>query len=151
MDENGILQVAATDKATQTTEKITIVNDRGALSQEEIQRMVEEARQWEEHDQQLRERVAARNELEGLVYNLRNQVDDDDIVALLGPPLLVTPYGQIPAPRASRVRCSPGVVVLCVTFAVVLRRYQGRKKIALRGGGGDTEAHFSNPPPPWPP
>jgi len=78
VDENGILQVSAHDKGTGKTEKITITNDRGALSQEEIDRMVREAEEFEDEDRKTRERVEARNGLESLAYNLRNQINDDD-------------------------------------------------------------------------
>eukprot|EP00995_Heteronema_vittatum_P008560 NODE_377_length_1418_cov_2733.173850_g36_i1.p2 GENE.NODE_377_length_1418_cov_2733.173850_g36_i1~~NODE_377_length_1418_cov_2733.173850_g36_i1.p2 ORF type:complete len:186 (+),score=122.70 NODE_377_length_1418_cov_2733.173850_g36_i1:584-1141(+) len=81
VDENGILQVGATDKATGKNEKITITNDRGALSQEEIDRMVREAEEFEEEDKKVRERVEARNGLESLAYNLRNQITDEEKLA----------------------------------------------------------------------
>jgi len=81
VDENGILQVAAADKATGKNEKITISNDRGSLSQEEIDRMVREAEEFEEEDKKVREKVEARNGLESLAYNLRNQINDEEKLA----------------------------------------------------------------------
>lgn len=81
VDENGILQVGAADKATGKSEKITITNDRGALSQDEIDRMVREAEEFEEEDKKVRERVEARNGLESLAYNLRNQINDEEKLA----------------------------------------------------------------------
>eukprot|EP00668_Euglena_longa_P011219 GGOE01013605.1.p1 GENE.GGOE01013605.1~~GGOE01013605.1.p1 ORF type:complete len:658 (+),score=213.90 GGOE01013605.1:87-2060(+) len=81
VDENGILQVGAHDKGTGKSEKITITNDRGALSKEDIDRMVREAEEFEEEDKKVRERVEARNGLESLAYNLRNQVNDEEKLA----------------------------------------------------------------------
>eukprot|EP01012_Entosiphon_sulcatum_P024863 TRINITY_DN3012_c0_g1_i1.p2 TRINITY_DN3012_c0_g1~~TRINITY_DN3012_c0_g1_i1.p2 ORF type:complete len:660 (-),score=201.07 TRINITY_DN3012_c0_g1_i1:41-2020(-) len=81
VDENGILQVGAEDKATGKSEQITITNERGALSKEEIERMVREAEEFEEEDRKVRERVEARNGLEGLAYNLRNQINDEEKLA----------------------------------------------------------------------
>jgi len=81
VDENGILAVSASDKGTGKTEKITITNDRGSLSQEEIDRMVREAEEFEEEDKIVRERVEARNALESMAYNLRNQINDEEKLA----------------------------------------------------------------------
>jgi heat shock protein 5 len=61
IDANGILNVGAEDKGTGKAEKITITNDKGRLSQEEIERMVEEAEEFAEEDRKIKERVDARN------------------------------------------------------------------------------------------
>lgn len=76
IDANGILNVGATDKGTGTKEQITITNDKGRLSQEEIERMVQEAEEFAEEDKKIRERVDARNQLETYLYNMRNTIDD---------------------------------------------------------------------------
>jgi len=78
VDENGILQVSAEDKATGKSNQITITNDRGSLTQDDIDRMVREAEEYEEEDKLVRERVEARNGLESLAYNLRNQINDEE-------------------------------------------------------------------------
>jgi len=78
VDENGILQVGATDKGTGKSEQITITNDRGALSQEDIDKMVREAEEFAEEDKALRDRVEARNGLESQAFNMRNQINDDE-------------------------------------------------------------------------
>merc|ERR1719298_237129 len=57
IDANGILNVGAQDKGTGKKEKITITNDKGRLSQEEIERMVEEAEQYADEDKKVRERI----------------------------------------------------------------------------------------------
>ncbi|CBH17750.1 glucose-regulated protein 78, putative [Trypanosoma equiperdum] len=78
VDENSILQVSAMDKSSGKKEEITITNDKGRLSEEEIERMVREAAEFEDEDRKVRERVDARNSLESVAYSLRNQVNDKD-------------------------------------------------------------------------
>merc|ERR1712007_188589 len=78
VDANGILQVSAEDKGTGKAEKITITAEKGRLSQEEIERMVKEAEEFAEEDKKIKERIDARNGLESYVYNLKNQLDDDE-------------------------------------------------------------------------
>lgn len=81
VDANGILNVKAEDKASGRSEKITITNDKGRLSQEEIERMVREAEEFAEEDKKVKERIDARNALETYVYNMRNQINDKDKLA----------------------------------------------------------------------
>jgi len=78
VDENGILLVGAEDKGSGSKEAITITNDKGRLSPEDIERMVREAEEFEEDDKALREKVEAKNGLESMAYNLKNQVNDED-------------------------------------------------------------------------
>ncbi|KAF0462691.1 heat shock protein 70 [Gigaspora margarita] len=77
IDANGIMKVSAADKGTGKSESITITNDKGRLSKEEIDRMVEEAEQFAEEDRMLRDRIESKNQLENFVYSLKNQVSDD--------------------------------------------------------------------------
>merc|ERR1711966_491935 len=81
IDANGILNVGAEDKGTGKAEKITITNDKGRLSQEEIERMVEEAEEFAEEDRKIKERVDARNSLETYAYNMKNTISDSDKLA----------------------------------------------------------------------
>ncbi|KAI1662082.1 78 KDA glucose-regulated protein-like protein precursor [Daldinia decipiens] len=78
LDANGILKVSAHDKGTGNTQSVTITNDKGRLSQEEIERMVAEAEKFAEEDKATRERIEARNGLENYAFNLKNQVNDED-------------------------------------------------------------------------
>ena len=78
LDANGILRVSAGDKGTGKSESITITNDKGRLSAEEIERMVEEAEKYAEEDKATRERIEARNGLENYAYSLKNQVNDEE-------------------------------------------------------------------------
>jgi heat shock protein 5 len=76
IDANGILNVKAEDKGTGKSEKIVITNDKGRLSQEDIDRMVQEAEEFAEEDKKVKERIDARNSLETYVYNMKNQLAD---------------------------------------------------------------------------
>ncbi|KAJ1338328.1 endoplasmic reticulum chaperone BiP [Microdochium nivale] len=78
LDANGILKVSAHDKGTGKSESITITNDKGRLTPEEIERMVAEAEKFAEEDKATRERIEARNGLENYAFNLKNQLNDED-------------------------------------------------------------------------
>lgn len=78
IDANGILQVSAEDKASGKSEKITITAEKGRLSEEEIERMVQEAEEFAEEDNRMKERVNGRNGLEGYCYSLKNSLEDDE-------------------------------------------------------------------------
>jgi len=78
IDVNGILHVSAEDKGTGNVEKITITNDKGRLSEEDIKRMVEEAEAAAEEDKLLKGRVEARNSLENYIYQIRNSINDEE-------------------------------------------------------------------------
>ncbi|KAI9230872.1 MAG: heat shock 70 kDa protein [Piptocephalis tieghemiana] len=77
IDVNGILKVSASDKGTGKSESITITNDKGRLSEEEIERMVKEAEEFAEEDRLLKERIEAKNQLENYLYTTKSQVQDE--------------------------------------------------------------------------
>lgn len=76
VDANGILNVTAKDESTGKSNKITIKNETGRLSKEEVQRMVSEAEQYKAEDDSQRERVAARNQLEGYAFSVNSALQD---------------------------------------------------------------------------
>ncbi|KAK3927090.1 Heat shock protein 70 B2 [Frankliniella fusca] len=76
LDANGILNVTAKDTSSGRSQNITIKNDKGRLSADEIQRMVDEAERYKAEDDQQRERVAARNQLEGYVFSIKQALDE---------------------------------------------------------------------------
>lgn len=76
LDANGILKVSAQDKGTGRKETITVSNDGGRLSQDEIERMVAEAEKFADEDKEARERIEARNGLENYAFSLKNQLED---------------------------------------------------------------------------
>ena len=85
IDANGILNVSAMEKSTNKTNKITITNDKGRLSAEEVERLVREAEEFATEDKERAGRVQARNEMESYLYNIRNTMREDKVKARLGP------------------------------------------------------------------
>nr|QWE91362.1 heat shock protein 70 [Salpingoeca surira]QWE91715.1 heat shock protein 70 [Salpingoeca surira] len=79
IDANGILNVSAQDKASGKSNKITITNDKGRLSKDEIERMVQEAEKYKAQDEAMREKVNAKNELESYAFNLKSTLDDEKL------------------------------------------------------------------------
>jgi L1 cell adhesion molecule like protein len=83
VDANGILNVTALDKTTGKSSKITITNDKGRLSKDDIERMVSEAERYKAEDEAAAERITAKNGLESYAYNLRNSVQDEKLAGKL--------------------------------------------------------------------
>jgi heat shock protein 1/8 len=79
LDTNGILNVSAQDKSTGKKNQITITNDKGRLSQDEIERMLKEAEKYASEDKLRKEKVDARHGLESYVYNVRNTIEDPKV------------------------------------------------------------------------
>lgn len=77
IDANGILNVTALDKTTNKSGKITITNDKGRLSKDQIERMVKEAENFKKQDEEARERVEAKNKLENYAYQVRNTTNEE--------------------------------------------------------------------------
>lgn len=78
IDANGILNVSASEKSTGKSDKITITNDKGRLSKEDIDRMVEEAERYKQEDEELRGKVDAKNRMEEQIYQLKNSTTKDE-------------------------------------------------------------------------
>jgi L1 cell adhesion molecule like protein len=76
IDANGILNVSAKDNSTGKSEKITIKNDKGRLSKEEIEKMLADAEKYKEEDERQKERIASRNQLEGYVFGVKQAVEE---------------------------------------------------------------------------
>jgi len=81
IDANGILNVSAADKTTGKSNRITITNDKGRLSKEEIERMVDDAEKYKAEDDAAAARITAKNGLESYAYNLRNSLTDDKLAS----------------------------------------------------------------------
>ncbi|KAI8061518.1 heat shock protein 70 [Gilbertella persicaria] len=81
IDANGILKVSAADKASGKSESITITNDKGRLSEEDIERMVREAEEFAEEDKAVRERTESKNKLENYIYTVKSQLAEDGALA----------------------------------------------------------------------
>ncbi len=84
IDANGILNVSAAEKSSGKSHKITITNDKGRLSKDDIDRMVQEAENNAAEDKKRMERVESKNQLEGYLYNTRNSVREDKVKETLG-------------------------------------------------------------------
>jgi L1 cell adhesion molecule like protein len=79
LDSNGILNVSAADKTTGKSNKITITNEKGRLSKDDIDRMVKEAEEFKADDDKQRKLVEARNELERYTYSVRNSLENEEL------------------------------------------------------------------------
>jgi len=79
IDANGIMNVSAMDKSTKKENKITITNDKGRLSKDDIERMVNEAEKFKDEDEKLKEKIQAKNGLESYAYNMKQSVEDEKV------------------------------------------------------------------------
>merc|ERR1719276_290237 len=91
IDANGILNVSALEKSTGKENKITITNDKGRLSQDEIERMVGEAEMYKAEDDANRNRIEAKNGLENYCYSLKTSISSPEV------------EGKIPADDKSKL------------------------------------------------
>ncbi|CAL5399556.1 unnamed protein product [Camellia sinensis] len=85
IDANGILNVTAEDKTAGVKNKITITNDKGRLSKEDIEKMVKDAEKYKAEDEEVKKKVEAKNALENYAYNMRNTVRDEKFGGKLDP------------------------------------------------------------------
>ncbi|EDX12861.1 Hsc70-4 [Drosophila simulans] len=79
IDANGILNVTALERSTNKVNKITITNDKGCLSKEDIERMVKEAEKYRNEDEKQKETIAAKNGLESYCFNMKATLDEDNL------------------------------------------------------------------------
>ncbi|XP_045561844.1 heat shock 70 kDa protein-like [Salmo salar] len=77
IDTNGILNISAVSKGKEN--KITITNDKGRLSKEDIERMLQDANKYKAEDNAQREKIAAKNSLESYTFNMKSSVEDDNL------------------------------------------------------------------------
>lgn len=89
IDSNGILNVSAKDQGTGKEQKITITNDSGRLSKNDVERMLKEAERFKADDEAVRAKIEARNELESYCYGITNtsetvkdKISEDDMNAM---------------------------------------------------------------------
>ena len=79
LDTNGILNVSAKENSSGKESNITIKNDKGRLSSDEIEQMVKDAERFAEEDEKVKNRIESRNSLENYVYSLRSSVNDEKL------------------------------------------------------------------------
>jgi heat shock 70kDa protein 1/2/6/8 len=78
VDANGIMNISAEEKTTKKSSNITITNDKGRLSKEQIEEMIKKADEFKEEDNKLKEKIEAKNGLENYLYNLKNTMTKND-------------------------------------------------------------------------
>merc|ERR1711970_759937 len=83
IDANGILNVSAMDKSSGKQNKITITNDKGRLSKEEIEKMVNDAEAYKDEDDKQKDRITAKNGLESFIFNLKSSLDGKEVKSKL--------------------------------------------------------------------
>jgi len=79
IDENGIMNVNATDKATSKNAKITITNNKGRLSKEEIEKLIKDAEKYKDQDDLIRKKIEAKNGLESYLVNIKHTLGDEKL------------------------------------------------------------------------
>jgi len=79
IDTNGILNVSAQDKGTGNLQKITITNDKGRLSKDEIDKLIRDAEKMKEQDELVKKRVEAKNSLDQYIYQIKSSIDDEKL------------------------------------------------------------------------
>ncbi|XP_068229260.1 heat shock-related 70 kDa protein 2-like [Palaemon carinicauda] len=79
IDANGILNVSAVDKSSGKSNKITITNDKGRLSKDDIERMVHEAEKYAAEDAKHKQRIDAKNQLESLCLSMKSTLNDESV------------------------------------------------------------------------
>ena len=78
IDANGIMNISAADKSTGKSNKITITNDKGRLSKEDIDEMIKKAEEFKAEDDALKDKIEKKNGLENFLYNLKNNVNSSN-------------------------------------------------------------------------
>ena len=79
IDSNGILNVSAVEKSTGKSSNVTITNDKSRLTKEEIEKMTQDAEKYEEEDKKYREKIEAKNKLEGYCFQIRSTLTDNKL------------------------------------------------------------------------
>jgi heat shock protein 1/8 len=83
LDANGIMNIEACDKGTGKKQNITIKNDKGRLSSEDIDRMVEEAEKYKDEDELHKQKIESKNNLENLLYQSKSSVENEQVMSKL--------------------------------------------------------------------
>merc|ERR1719450_352810 len=79
IDANGILNVSAEDKTTGIKNKITITNDKGRLSKDEIEKMVQDAEKYKAEDEAMKAKVEAKNSFENYCFQMKNTLNEEKL------------------------------------------------------------------------
>lgn len=95
IDANGILNVSAVDKSTGKQNKITITNDKGRLSKEDIEKMLQDAHKYKEEDEAQRSKISAKNSLESYCFNMKSSLSESTVKSKLSEPEIKTAMDKI--------------------------------------------------------
>merc|ERR1712227_787754 len=82
IDANGILNVSAVDKGTGKQNKITITNDKGRLSKEDIEKMVQDAEKFKAEDEIVKKKIEAKNGFENYCFQMKNSLNEEKLKAV---------------------------------------------------------------------
>lgn len=83
LDANGILSVTALEKSTGKSDNITVTNDKGRLSKEEIEKMLADAEKFKDEDERAKQVIESRNSYESLVFQMKSTLDDEKITGMI--------------------------------------------------------------------
>ena len=83
LDANGILNVTASEKSTGTSDNITVTNDKGRLSKEDIEKMVADAEKFKDDDDRAKEQIDSRNNFENIVYQMKSTLNDEKLASVI--------------------------------------------------------------------
>ena len=76
VDVDGILHVTAVEKSTGKSEKIVVTNDKGRLTEDEIEKMVADAEKFKDDDEKTKQLIETKNGLEGYIYQVKNSINE---------------------------------------------------------------------------
>jgi len=79
IDANGILTVSASEKSTGKSQKLTIQTSGNNLTKEQIEKMVQESEKYKDEDEKFRNKVEAKNKLEGAVYGMKSSLAEEKL------------------------------------------------------------------------
>jgi len=80
VNADGIMNISASDKSSGKTEEITITNDKGRLSKDDIDKMINEAEQYKDEDNKVKETIDAKNEYENIIYQTKSVLDKKEMI-----------------------------------------------------------------------
>ena len=147
LDANGILNVSAKEKTTGKEQNIIITNDGSRLSDEQIQKMVEEAERFKNEDEEIMKRQESRNNYENYIYQMKSTIEDEGLKKKLG-----EKYQEIKDKLTQAEEVLQVVAVTKDEYEKALKELENfinpiMQKIVKEGGGENIPQHTPPPPP----
>ena len=147
VDANGILNVSAVEKSTGKEQKITIKNDKGRLTQEEIDQMINDAEKYKAEDEENKLKIDAKNDLDNYIFMVENMMRDDGTNNM--PPDTV---------ETLKTTCQGAREWMQANESATKEEYESKKKelesvigpiiASMQGAPGDGGGEEGMPPPP---